>query len=50
MTWDVDGEEAVAVAPDAAAVAGQVAWVVPRRLDQAATASAPVAVTKCPTR
>ncbi len=52
MTWDVDKVEAavavevVAVAPDAAAVAGRVAWAVPRRPDQAAIACAPVVVTK----
>ena len=56
MTWDVDKVEAavavevVAVAPDAAAVAGRVAWAVPRRPDQAATACAPVVVTKYLTR
>ena len=50
MTWDVDEMEAVAAVPDAVAVAGRVAWAVPRRPDQAATACAPVAVTKCPTR
>ncbi len=55
MTWDVDKveaavEEAVAAVPDAVAVAGRVAWGVPRRPDQAATACAPVAVTKCLTR
>jgi hypothetical protein len=50
MTWDVDEIEAVAVVPDVAAVAGRVAWVVPRRPGQAATVSAPVAVTKCLTR
>ena len=41
---------AVAVAPDAAAVAGRDAWVVPRRPGQAAAACAPTAVTKCLTR
>ena len=50
MTWDVDKVEAVAAVPDAVAVAGRVAWVVPRRLGQAATASAPVAAIKCLTR
>ena len=50
MTWDVDKAEAVAAVPDAAAVEGRVAWVAPRRPGQAATASAPVAVTKCLTR
>ena len=50
MTWDVDKVEAVAAVPDAAAVEGRVAWVVPRRLGQAVTASAPVVVTKCLTR
>ena len=50
MTWDVDKVEAVAAVPDAAAVVGRVAWVVPRRPDQAAIASAPVAATKCLTR
>jgi hypothetical protein len=50
MTWDVDKVEAVAVVPDAAAVAGRAAWVAPRRLDQAAIACAPVVVTKCLTR
>ena len=44
MTWDVDKVEAVVEA--AAAVAGRVAWAVPRRPDQAATACAPVVVTK----
>jgi len=47
MTWDVDEVEAVAAVPDAEAVVGRVAWVVPRRPDQAATACAPVAVTRC---
>ena len=41
---------AVAVAPDAAAVVGRVAWAAPRRPGQAAIACAPVAVTKCLTR
>ena len=50
MTWDVDEAEAVAAVPDAVAVAGRVAWGVPRRPDQAATASAPVAAIKCLTR
>jgi hypothetical protein len=50
MIWDVDKVGAVAAALDAAAVVGRVAWVVPRRPDQAATASAPIAVTKCLTR
>jgi hypothetical protein len=38
--------EAVAAVPDAVAVAGRVAWEVPRRPDLAATACAPIAVTK----
>jgi len=42
--------EAVAAVPDAVAVVGRVAWVAPRRPGQAATACAPVAVMKCPTR
>ena len=50
MTWDVDEVEAVAAVPDAVAVAGRVAWEVPKRLDQAATVSALVAATKCLTR
>jgi len=50
MTWYVDEVEAVAVVPDAVAVAGRVAWVVPRRPGQAATVSALVAATKCLTR
>jgi hypothetical protein len=56
MTWDVDrveaavAVEAVAAVLDAAAVVGRVAWGVPRRPDQAATACAPVAATKCLTR
>ena len=55
MIWDVDkverlAVEAVAAVLDAAAVVGRVAWGVPRRPDQAATACAPVAVTKCLTR
>lgn len=41
---------AVAAVPDAVAVVGRVAWVAPRRPDQAATACAPVAVIKCLTR
>jgi len=45
MRWDVD--LVVVAGPDAAAVVGRVAWVVLRRLGQAATASAPVAVTRC---
>lgn len=50
MTWDVEKVEAVAAVPVAVAAVGRVAWVVPRRPGQAATASAPVVVTKCPTR
>ena len=50
MTWDVDKVEAVAAVLDAAVVVGRVAWGVPRRLGQAATACAPVAATKCLTR
>jgi len=50
MKWDVDKVEAVAAVLDAVAVAGRVAWGDPRRPDQAATACAPVAVTKCLTR
>ena len=50
MTWDADEAEAVVAVPDAAPVVGRVAWVVPRRPGQAATAYAPVAVTKCLTR
>jgi hypothetical protein len=50
MTWDVDKVEAVAAVLDEAAVVGRVAWGVLRRLDQAATACAPVVVTKCLTR
>jgi hypothetical protein len=38
--------EAEVVVPDAVAVAGRVAWVVPRRPGQAAAACAPIAVTK----
>jgi len=38
--------EAVAAVPDAVAVAGRVAWVAPRPPDRAATACAPIAVTK----
>jgi hypothetical protein len=45
MTWDVDEVEAVAAVLAVAAVAVRAAWVVPRRPDQAATASAPVAAT-----
>jgi len=52
MTWDVDKVETVAVEAVAAvlavaAVVGRVAWGGPRRPDQAATACAPVAATKC---
>jgi hypothetical protein len=52
MKWDVDkveivAVEAVAAVPDAVAVVGRVAWEVPRRPGQAATACAPVAATKC---
>jgi len=55
MKWDVDkveivAVEAVAAVPDAVAVVGRVAWGDPRRPGQAATACAPVAVTKCLTR
>jgi hypothetical protein len=50
MTWDVDKVEAVAAVPDAVEAVGRVAWVVPRRPAQAATACAPVAVTKCLTK
>jgi hypothetical protein len=56
MTWDADkaeaavAVEAVAAVPVAAAVAGRVAWGVPRQPDQVATACAPVAVTKYLTR
>jgi len=55
MIWDVDKVERVAVervaaVPDAAAVVGRVAWGDPRRPDQAVTACAPVAATKCLTR
>ena len=47
MTWDVDKVEAVAAVLDEAAVVGRVAWGVLRRQGQAATACAPVVVTKC---
>jgi hypothetical protein len=50
MTWDVDKVEVVVAVPDAAAAVGRVAWAAPRRPGQAATVSAPVAVTKCLTR
>jgi hypothetical protein len=50
MTWYVDEVEAVAAVPDAVAVAGRVAWGVPKRPGQAATVSALVAATKCLTR
>jgi hypothetical protein len=50
MAWDVDKVEAVAAVPDAAEVVDRVAWVAPRQPGQAATVSAPVAVTKCLTR
>jgi hypothetical protein len=50
MTWDVDKVEVVAAVLAAVAVVGRVAWVAPKRPDQAATASAPIVVTKCPTR
>ena len=50
MTWDVDKVEAVAAVPDVVAVVGRAAWVAPRRPDQAAIVSAPVAATKCLTR
>jgi hypothetical protein len=50
MTWDVDEVEAAAALPDAAEVVDRVAWVVPRQPGQAATACAPVVVTKCLTR
>ncbi|MBC8249108.1 MAG: hypothetical protein H8E90_05470 [Anaerolineales bacterium] len=38
---------AVAAVPDAVAVVGRVVWAAPKRPGQAATACAPVAVTKC---
>jgi hypothetical protein len=41
---------AVVEARDVAVVAGRVAWEVARRPDQAATACALIAVTKCLTR
>jgi hypothetical protein len=47
MTWDVDKVEAVVAVLAVAVVAGRVAWVAPRRPDQAATVCAPVVVTKC---
>jgi len=51
MTWVVDEVEAVAVeavaVEAAAAVVGRAAWGDPRRLGLVATASAPVAATKC---
>ena len=50
MTWDVDKVEAVAAVPGAVAVAGRVAWGVPKRPGRAATASAPVVATKCLTK
>ena len=56
MKWDVDkveaavAVEAVAAVPDAVPDAGRVAWGGPRRPDQVAIASAPIAVTKCLTR
>ena len=50
MTWDVDKVEVVVAVPDAVAAVGRVAWEVLRRPGQAATASAPVVVTKCLTR
>jgi hypothetical protein len=55
MKWDVDKVERVAVERvaavlDAVAVVGRVAWGDPRRPDQAVTACAPVAATKCLTR
>jgi hypothetical protein len=50
MTWDVDKVEVVVAVPDAAAVVGRVVWEVPRQPGQAATAFAPVVVTKCLTR
>jgi len=55
MKWDVDkveivAVEAVAAVPDAAVVVGRVAWGVLRRPGRAATASAPIAATKCLTR
>jgi hypothetical protein len=56
MTWDVDKVEAVATievaaaVQDVVAVVGRVAWVVPRRPGQAATACVPIVVTKCLTR
>ena len=42
--------EAAAAVPDEVVAVGRVAWEVPRRPDQAATASAPVAATKRLTR
>jgi hypothetical protein len=50
MTWDVDKVEAVAAVLAVAVVADRAVWVVPRQPGRAATASAPVAVTKCLTR
>jgi len=47
MTWVVDEVEAVAAVLDAVEVVGRVAWGDPRRPGRAATASAPVAATKC---
>jgi hypothetical protein len=42
--------EAVVVVPVAAVVVGRVAWGVPRRPGQAATACVPIVVTRCLTR
>jgi hypothetical protein len=50
MIWDVDKVEVVAAVPDAVAVEDRVAWEAPKQPDQAATACALVAVTKCPTK
>jgi len=49
MTWDVD-KVVEAVAAVAVPDAGRAVWEVTRRLGQAATACALVAVTKCLTR
>ena len=46
MVEAVAAVEAEGVVPDAVAVAGRVAWEVPRRPGQAAAACAPIAVTK----
>lgn len=50
MTWDVEKIEVAAAVQDVVAVVGRVAWVAPRRPGQAATACAPIVVTKCLTR